>query len=448
MNLSSRSHAIILLTVAFGKSDAKPLSIKEWARLYVWLKDHKLDPARLLERYPKETLSGFSDRTITLQRIECLLERGGSLGFNLDKWQRSGLWTITRTDAEYPERLKLQLRFESPPVLFGCGNIGLLARGGLGVVGSRNANVDDIAFSEHLGRVASEEGLTVVSGAARGVDEGAMLGALRSEGTSVGVVAHGLLRMATSVKFRKHLASGDLVLVSPYNPEAGFNVGNAMSRNKYIYCLSDKAVVVSSTPNKGGTWNGAVENLSAEWVPLLVKRNSGENSGNSALVRKGANWLPDLRKAYSLNDFFAESRVNKASENQPDSPTSNADINVSPERNAAAQAVGPEGSESSRIETVMENYDIPKTCSNAEAPEAKLGFYDLFITRMHEFEEPHKAEEIAQFFELSRAQVNTWLKQGVDDGKIQKLSRPVRFQSAEGMKRQQSLFEYSESGRM
>ena len=35
----------------------------------------------------------------------------------------------------------------------------------------------------------------------------------------------------------------NLVLISPFYPDAGFNVGNAMQRNKYIYCLSDAAMV-------------------------------------------------------------------------------------------------------------------------------------------------------------------------------------------------------------
>jgi len=74
-----------------------------------------------------------------------------------------------------------------------------------------------------------------------------MLGALEHGGTSVGVLADSLLRSATSAQYRKQIMSGDLVLVTPFNPEAGFNVGNAVTRNRYIYCLADAAVVVSST---------------------------------------------------------------------------------------------------------------------------------------------------------------------------------------------------------
>ena len=65
-----------------------------------------------------------------------------------------------------------------------------------------------------------------------------------------------------------------------------------MSRNKYIYCLADSGVAVCSKPGRGGTWNGAVENLGAAWVPLWVRRNDSPLSGNVDLVRRGARWLP------------------------------------------------------------------------------------------------------------------------------------------------------------
>lgn len=48
--------------------------------------------------------------------------------------------------------------------------------------------------------------------------------------------------------------------LSPYYPDAKFNAGNAMGRNKYIYVLAKSSVVIHSGL-KGGTWEGAKENL-------------------------------------------------------------------------------------------------------------------------------------------------------------------------------------------
>ena len=180
-------------------------------------------------------------------------------------------------------------------MLFGCGRAALLnpKRSGLAVVGSRGANEEELAFSENLGAAAARDGRSIVSGGARGVDRAAMRGALDREGTVIAVLADGLLRTATSALYRRPLLSGDLALVSAVSPEAGFNVGNAMARNRYIYCLADAAVVVASARGSGGTWSGACENAKAGWVPLWVRHSRDPDSGNDELVERGAHRLPD-----------------------------------------------------------------------------------------------------------------------------------------------------------
>lgn len=296
MSQSSQAQAMMLLTVSLGKSgnaDDRPLSAREWSRLAAWLNERGMEPSDLLKGGLKSTLSGWMDRSVTLSRLDHLIGRGGMLGLAIERWRRAGIWVIARPEPEYPERVNRRLQQASPPILFGCGNKALLDRGGLAVVGSRNASREDLEFAENFGSAAAQQGFSIVSGGARGVDERAMLGALGNDGTAIGVLADSLMRAGTSARFRKHLLAGDLVLVTPFNPEAGFNVGNAMARNRCIYCLAETAIVISSTPDKGGTWNGALEDLKAAWVPLWVKRTENDSSGNPELVRRGGRWLPD-----------------------------------------------------------------------------------------------------------------------------------------------------------
>ena len=154
MTVHERTQAVMLLTASFGKSGrnrARPLSAKEWARFALWLDERDLRPEALLRADFPALLSGWTDRTVTLSRLEDLLGRGGALGLALDKWQRAGVWVLTRSDSEYPARLKRRLGGEAPPVLFGCGNERLLGRGGIAVVGARDADEDDIAFAEAIG---------------------------------------------------------------------------------------------------------------------------------------------------------------------------------------------------------------------------------------------------------------------------------------------------------
>ena len=208
----------------------------------------------------------------------------------IEKWLRAGLWVLTRSDEDYPERLKKHLKFTSPAIIFGCGNRQLLNQGGVAIVGSRNVTETDLNDSKLLASNAAYQDFSVISGAAKGIDETAMLAALNAEGTAIGITSDSLLKHALSTKYKKALMQNNLLLISPFYPEAGFNVGNAMAKNKYIYCLADTAIVIHSGLT-GGTWTGAVENIKKQWISLWIKKTEDKKAGNSQLVEKGGDWL-------------------------------------------------------------------------------------------------------------------------------------------------------------
>lgn len=425
MPLTPQDQAILLLTASLGRADAenaRPLSNSEWARFAVWLKDHDLTPASLLASGWKDVVAGWTNPAVPLARLEALLNRGAALGLALEKWQRAGLWVLTRSDDDYPERLKKRLGARAPAALFGCGNRHLLKAGGIAVVGSRKADDEDLRFAEDLGRQAAEQGRTVVSGGGRGIDQSAMLGALEREGTAVGVLADNLLRSATSAKYRKYLGSNDLALVTPFYPEAGFHVGNAMSRNKYIYCLADAAVAVSSTPERGGTWNGAVENLKAAWVPLWIKRNDSPASGNAELVRQGAHVLQPRLGSDTLLALAAGGGA--ANGPRPMIP-------------GAGRADG-------RTEVIRTTLELARGEGSEEETRPDGGqpdFYRLFLEWMDAAtaSEPIGAGDIAGRLDLKKTQVAAWLKRGMEEQRLRKLAKPVRYQSMRVQGRQPSF---------
>ena len=103
------------------------------------------------------------------------------------------------------------------------------------------------------------------------------------------------------------LLDGQLVLLTPYAPTAGFSVGAAMGRNKVIYGLAEFAVVVSSDFQTGGTWAGAVEALKAGWCPVFARDGADVPKGNRELLKLGAAPLggTDLENAGSLSRVAA-----------------------------------------------------------------------------------------------------------------------------------------------
>jgi hypothetical protein len=128
MSVSPNTQAVLLLTAHFSKAKregVKPLSPKEWGRFALWMKEKPLMPEQLMTGHLGEFLNSWSDKAITLDRIESLMDRGSALALAMEKWLRAGLWVMTRSDPDYPTRFKHRLRTDSPAVVFGCGNRGL-----------------------------------------------------------------------------------------------------------------------------------------------------------------------------------------------------------------------------------------------------------------------------------------------------------------------------------
>ncbi|MFK5914989.1 MAG: DNA-processing protein DprA [Woeseiaceae bacterium] len=421
MNLTENAQAVLLLTTHFFKPEkggVKPLTPTEWGRFALWLKENNRVPASLLKVEPSEALEGWHDAKISKERIEELLSRGHAMALALEKWSRAGLWVLTRSDAAYPSRLKLRLNTNAPPVLFGCGNANLLNSGGVAVVGSRKAVDEDLQFTKELGQKVAKEGYSIISGGARGIDETSMLAAVEVEGTVVGVLADSLLRAATSNKWRQGLMNNNTVLVSPFYPEAGFNVGNAMARNKYIYCLSDAAVVVHSG-RSGGTWNGALENLKKNWVPLWVKHSNDKQAGNAEIVDKGAYWCEETVYKLKIASLFEK----KTFTDSTDDLFTASDIPLLKKENESASE------KITDIELITEavpEYD-------------PVNFYRLFLIELQRVsaKSPVTIEDVCEQLKLHKTQVNEWMKLAVEEKHIKKLMKPVRYQWVEQNKSKQ-----------
>jgi predicted Rossmann fold nucleotide-binding protein DprA/Smf involved in DNA uptake len=445
MHLSLNTQAILLLTGYFNSSystEVKPLTVGEWARFAEFLRGQAIAPRRLLEVGALGLLDGYSDKSITMDRIDALLKRGTAMAVALEKWSRANVWVISRADQEYPERLKRKLGQNSPPILYGCGNKALLNSGGVGVVGSRDVSDEDLNYTKSIGAKAANSGISVISGGAKGVDQESMLSALESGGTVVGVLADSLLRASSSRQYRKYLVNSHLVLITPFYPEAGFNAGNAMQRNKYIYCLSDATIVVHSgnpefgkNGKGGGTWTGAIENIKKSWVPLWVKQTTDTKAGNALIVKEGAYWLPDSVETVDLSNLFSlpDTKALPLSEDILSQLNTEGDADNTMIEGALAEKTIATATE------IVEVEEEPKLteASNKALPE---NFYEYFLLAVQPLLiEAKNVDELVDLLDLNKQQLNVWLKKAVEEGRIKKLNKPVRYEWINEDKKQRLL---------
>jgi len=403
--VSANTKAVLLLTAPLivGRSphSTELLSPGEYNRLARGLSDNGREPADLLSPEASEVIEKVQ-AFVDGGRLMRLLERGFLLSQAIERWHARAIWIVSRADAEYPRRLKERLKDAAPGVLYGCGRISILETGGLAIVGSRDVNEELIKYTEAVGRLAAGATKTVVSGGARGIDRAAMQGALQADGCAVGVLADSLERFALARDLREYLLDDRLVLVSPYDPSAGFDVGNAMQRNKAIYALADAALVVNSDYEKGGTWAGAIEQLEKlHLVPVYVRSNGEASRGLEALQKKGALPWPNPQDPQILTEILAIKAVpTKAAQHELPFPTAGQPMIIRDSQQISAFR--------------------PSTAST-EAPSTPAE--ELFAKARQlilQMRTPAQANEVAEFLGISEGQAREWLRRLVREGTLVK----------------------------
>ena len=391
--LSPDTQAILLLCANFGqnrKIEPQPLTLSEYNSLANWLRNNQMRPADLLEPIPGKRLKNISETKLELSRISALLERGAMLSLAVEKWTNQGLWILGRGDTNYPKCLKQTLKHSAPAILYGVGNSKLLSMGGLAIVGSRDVDEEKLDYTKKIAQQSAVEGIQVISGGARGVDKAAMLGVLQAGGTSVGVLANSLTKASVDSEYRSSIKEGRLALISSYDPDAGFNVGNAMGRNKYIYALADYALVIDSTAGKGGTWAGAVEAISKLNVAVFVRMHPTISEGNQQLHDKGAKVFPPE----PWNDL-KQLLISTASS-----------IQASVETKEIKQTNQP----------FQENSSSSKEIYEAVLP-----------VILNHLQQPLDAKTLAESLNVRLSQMQDWLNEAVEEGKVKKTKKPVTY---------------------
>jgi len=287
--ISQESLASALLVSRIVNNGTDPLKVSE----YWGLPENKEE---LLGK-SHEDLIEMGIESGLAERILLLFDRATSFSFELTSYENQGIYIVTESDEDFPHRLRERLGNKSPALFYVVGNRSLLNETGVGIVGSRNVSEEGGEVTKEVAAKSVRLGYSVISGGARGVDQLAMSAAYESGGNVVGLLADSMQKTINNPETRRALLEEEsTVLLTPYSPEAPFNVGNAMGRNKLIYGMSCLTVVVATDEDKGGTWAGATESLRSGFGKVAVWQGAGEGPGNAALVRKGAERLDDLEK--------------------------------------------------------------------------------------------------------------------------------------------------------
>ena len=156
-------------------------------------------------------------------------------------------WLVLRQGLYPPLLAQLE---DAPPLLIAKGDLKLLDRQAVSIVGARNASAAACRFARGLAYDLGKQGLVVVSGLARGIDSAAHDGALES-GT-IGVIAGGIdvFYPPENEARQKALSERGLVLAE-MPPGTEPRARHFPYRNRIIAGMSSGTVVVEAAPRSG-----------------------------------------------------------------------------------------------------------------------------------------------------------------------------------------------------
>ena len=196
---------------------------------------------------------------------------------------------ITQYDALYPRLLKET--HGTPPVLFVQGNLKLLARPQIAIVGSRNptpiGSENAMKFAHHFSSI----GFTVTSGLAIGVDGAAHKGALLGVGNTIAVLGNGLdtIYPAAHHTLAREIVEKGGALVSEFPIGTPPLPSHFPRRNRVISGLSVGVLVIEATLNSGSLITAkAALDQGREVFAIPGSIHNPLAKGCHALIRQGA----------------------------------------------------------------------------------------------------------------------------------------------------------------
>ena len=285
--MTGSERGFLLLCSHLGNPGRRPLTVAQFRKLSRRVRDAEKAPGDRELEISDLTALGYGRQEaahiIDLFSEEALLDR------YLAKAAKYGCIPLTPLTVGYPRRLWEALGDDAPACIWARGDLTILDRPGIALVGSRDLLPENREFARQAGCEAARQGLVLISGNARGADRTAQEAALASGGAVIGIVAD---------RLTDHVPVPNMLYLSEEGFDLEFSAQRAISRNRCIHALGLCAIAAQCSLRTGGTWDGSVKNLRYGWSPLYVFDDGSESSElleQMGAVKLGLEALKDLR---------------------------------------------------------------------------------------------------------------------------------------------------------
>lgn len=213
-----------------------------------------------------------------------------------------GINIISYYDDLFPENLKEAInekgREDPPVILYYKGDFSITRMPGIAIIGTREATPDGEKAGTYLAQEFAKRGLCIISGLAVGCDTCGHKGALKADGKTIAVLAHGLDSIYPTVnkKLAQEIVEKGGLLISEYPVGVGVSRYNLVARDRLQAAMGNATLVVQ-TGMQGGTMHAANITLKSGKTLYTVLFHDSEvwnhekTRGNEYLVSRGAKYI-------------------------------------------------------------------------------------------------------------------------------------------------------------
>ncbi len=249
-----------------------------------------------------QLLARFGNAAAALAAIPQLAARSGGkapriadlkdVAAEIDAVQRLGARYLFLGQGLYPSLLA---EIDSaPPALIVRGDLSLIERPAIAIVGARNASAAACRFARDLARGLAEEGVLIVSGLARGIDSAAHQGALG--GGTAGVIASGIdITYPPENKELQEAVATQGLLIAEQPPGREPLARHFPYRNRIIAGMALGTVVVEAAPKSGSLITARLAGEAGREVMAVPGSPLDPRAqGCNALIRDGATLIQSV----------------------------------------------------------------------------------------------------------------------------------------------------------
>ena len=273
--MNAKERGFLLLTSQLGDPKRKPLSVAQFRTLAA--RAAQMERPEISRELTAGDMIALGYDRKTAARIVGLLQGERALDRYTSAGRKRDCFPISRVSEDYPPQVRQRLGLDAPGCLWAKGDPALLKNPLVSLVGSRELALPNREFAESVGYAAAQQGITLVSGNAKGADRAAQDACLSAGGRVICVVADEL---------EKYPVRENVLYLSEDSFDLPFTAQRALSRNRVIHTLGYITLVAQCGLGYGGTWDGTYKNLQRRWSPVFCF--ADESRASAELAQLGA----------------------------------------------------------------------------------------------------------------------------------------------------------------